>query len=52
MRKSVISSEISPKFDGVPTTDTLPISQISTGYRYLKSFGARSKGFIYDTEYF
>ena len=25
MRKPVISSEISPKFDGVPTTDTLPL---------------------------
>ena len=22
------------------------------GYRYLKSFGARSKGFIYDTSFF
>jgi len=34
MRKPVISSEISPKFDGVPTTDTLPESQISSDYRY------------------
>ena len=31
MRKSVISSEISPKFDGVPTTDTLPIHEIMKG---------------------
>ena len=29
MRKSVISSEISPKFDGIPTTDTLPKVQLS-----------------------
>ena len=29
MRKPVISSENSPKFDGVPTTDTLPLNQLS-----------------------
>jgi len=28
MRKPVISSEISPKFDGLPTTYILPISEI------------------------
>jgi len=36
MRKPVISSEISPKFYGVQTTDTLPVSIISNRLRYHK----------------
>ena len=45
----MISNWISSKFYRFTTWPFLPIHQISTGYRYFKSFGARSKGFIYDT---
>ena len=34
MRKPVISSEISPKFDGASTTDTLPVSQLTENIVY------------------
>ena len=47
--KPVISNGISSKFDRFTTWHFLPNHQISTGYRYLKSFVARSKGFIYET---
>ena len=36
MRKPVISSEISPKFDGVPNTDTLPEVQLSNLLKLLQ----------------
>ena len=35
--KFVICSKINPKFDGVPTTDTLPLSQIRQYFRYPDS---------------
>ncbi len=34
MRKPVISCEISPKFDGVPTAYSLPLPQHYVNYRY------------------
>ncbi len=34
MRKPVISNEISLKFDEVPTTDTLPVSQLTENIVY------------------
>ena len=37
MRKPVISSEISPKFGGVPTTDILPISKPHLNLQYVMS---------------
>ncbi len=35
MRKPVISNEISPKFDGVPTTDFLPVYEIRQKCMYV-----------------
>jgi hypothetical protein len=34
MRKPVISYEIRPKFDRVPTTDILPVSQLTENIVY------------------
>ena len=49
MRKAVISTEISPKFDRVQTTDTLPVSQLTENIiyqTYITTFLVLSKAAI------
>ncbi len=36
MRKPVISSEINPKFDGVPTACILPVSKLYAKLKYIE----------------
>ena len=46
MIKPVISSEISPKFDAVPTTDFLSEGQLSSEGRYPISRSFQPFGFV------
>jgi len=43
MRKPVISSEINPKFDGVPTACILPVSQLYVKLRYIENIQVSEK---------